>query len=136
MIRPSSWRKTGCCPRCCSAARWGRNRRHCFCGSIRRGAAHRTLSAAGIAQYCHYVFADWHDMDSSMMNLITEADREGQTLPAICRLALSQDAWQKERNFSEKEAAQRSAFYLPSAGRDRVPLLQAVCRRGTGTQAL
>ena len=32
-----------------------------------RGGAHRTLSAAGIAQYCHYVFAEWRDMDPLIM---------------------------------------------------------------------
>ena len=76
----------------------------------RRGAAHRTLSAAGIAQYCHYVFADWHDMDSSIMNLITEADREGQTLPAICRLAYLKTLAEGEGNFSEEEAASAERF--------------------------
>ena len=75
-----------------------------------RGGTHRSLAGAGIAQYCHYVFADWHDMDSSIMNLITEADREGQTLPAICRLAYLKTLAEGEGNFSEEEAASAERF--------------------------
>jgi hypothetical protein len=76
----------------------------------KRGGAHRTLSASGIAQYCHYVFAEWRDMDPLIMNLITEADREGHTLPAICRLAYLKTLAEGNANFSEKEAAAAERF--------------------------
>ena len=75
-----------------------------------RGGAHRTLSAAGMQQYCHYVFAEWREMDPRIMNLITEVDREGHTLPAICRLAYLKTLAEGSANFSEKEAVAAERF--------------------------
>jgi len=34
-----------------------------------RGDSHRNLAAAGISQYCHYVFAEWHAMEPDIIVL-------------------------------------------------------------------
>ena len=76
----------------------------------RRGKNHRALAASGISQYCHYVFADWHAMESGIMKLITEADQEDQEIPAICRLAYLKTLADKTDNFSEEEAVTAKRF--------------------------
>ena len=76
----------------------------------RRGDGHRTLAAAGISQYCHYVFADWHAMQPGIMRLITQADQEGRELPAICRLAYLKTLAERRDNYSENEAAAAKRF--------------------------
>ena len=75
-----------------------------------KGDAHRALAAAGISQYCHYVFAEWHAMGADVMRLITEADREGHELPAICRLAYLKTLADRTDNFTEDEAVTAKRF--------------------------
>ena len=84
-----------------------------------RGEVHRDLARAGISQYCHYVFADWDSMDPAVMKLILAADREGQAMPAICRLAFLKCLADREDGFSEEEsdAAQR---FLTSLMREEI----------------
>ena len=77
-----------------------------------RGGSHRTLAAAGIAQYCHYVFADWRSMDLGIMQLLTRADQEGQQIPPVCRLAYLKTLADSEGGFTEKEAAAAQRFLL------------------------
>ena len=76
----------------------------------RRGDNHRALAAAGISQYCHYVFAEWRSMDSDIMKLITMADREGHALPAICRLAYLKTLADRTDSFTEGEADTAKRF--------------------------
>ena len=76
----------------------------------RRGEDHRAAAVAGTSQYCHYVFADWHEMDPAVMGLITAADREGRTMPAICRLAYLKTLASGTDNFSEEEAETAKRF--------------------------
>ena len=76
----------------------------------RRGDRHRALAAAGISQYCHYVFADWHAMDPGIMKLITEAAGEGHELPAICRLAYLKTLADRTDSFTEDEADTAKRF--------------------------
>ena len=75
-----------------------------------KGDTHRVLAAAGISQYCHYVFAEWHAMSPDIMRLITTADREGHALPAICRLAFLKTLADRTDNFTEDEAATAKRF--------------------------
>ena len=75
-----------------------------------RGGDRRELAKAGISQYCHYVFADWDDMDPAVMKLILEADREGQAMPAICRLAFLKCLSDREDGFSEEESGTAQRF--------------------------
>ena len=99
----------------------------------RRGDSHRALAAAGISQYCHYVFADWHAMESGIMQLITEADREGHVLPAICRLAYLKALVEKEGNYSESEAVTAQRF-LSSLLREEIvfPFFRQFAGVGSG----
>ena len=76
----------------------------------RRGLNHSVLAGAGISQYCHYVFADWHEMEPGIMRLITLADREGTSMPPICRLAYLKTLARKTGNFSEEEAETAGRF--------------------------
>ena len=78
----------------------------------RRGDSHRVLAAAGISQYCHYVFAEWRSMDSDIMKLITMADREGHALPAICRLAYLKTLADRTDSFTEGEADTAKRFMI------------------------
>ncbi len=78
----------------------------------RRGDNHRALAAAGISQYCHYVFAEWRSMDSDIMKLITMADREGHALPAICRLAYLKTLADRTDSFTEGEADTAKRFMI------------------------
>ena len=78
----------------------------------RRGDNHRALAAAGISQYCHYVFAEWRSMDSDIMKLITMADREGHALPAICRLAYLKTLADRTDSFTEGEADTAKKFMI------------------------
>ncbi len=83
-----------------------------------RGDRHRELAGAGVAQYCHYVFADWHRMDPDIMRLIALADRDGHSMPAICRLAYLKtlvdraDRGDAPDHFSEEEAETAKRFLL------------------------
>lgn len=76
----------------------------------RRGASHRTLAEAGISQYCHYVFADWREMDPGIMELLTQEEQEGGKVPPVCRLAFLKSLADRDDNFSEKEAAAAQRF--------------------------
>ena len=78
----------------------------------RRGDSHRVLAAAGISQYCHYVFAEWRSMDSDIMKLITMADREGHALPVICRLAYLKTLADRTDSFTEGEADTAKRFMI------------------------
>ncbi|MBQ9049713.1 MAG: hypothetical protein IJ126_03790 [Lachnospiraceae bacterium] len=78
----------------------------------RRGDSHRVLAAAGISQYCHYVFAEWRSIDSDIMKLITMADREGHALPAICRLAYLKTLADRTDSFTEGEADTAKRFMI------------------------
>lgn len=86
------------------------NQEELLLSEYRRGGTHRALAAAGIAQYCHYVFADWRTMDPLVMQLITEADREGNNVPAICRLAYLKELADRSEGFSEAEGAAAQRF--------------------------
>ena len=88
----------------------GVNQEDLLLRQYQRGNGHRTLAAAGISQYCHYVFADWRDMQPKVMQLITQADREGQDVPAICRLAYLKTLVERTDGFSESEAAAAKRF--------------------------
>ena len=76
----------------------------------RRGKNHRVLAGAGVSQYCHYVFADWHEMEPGIMRLITAADREGHEMPAICRLAYLKTLVERSDSLSEEEAESAGRF--------------------------
>ena len=95
------------------------DREEILLAQYRRGDYHRELAKAGISQYCHYAFADWDDMDPAIMKLITAADRDGQDLPAICRLAFLKCLADRADGFSEEEgeAAQR---FLTSLLREEI----------------
>ncbi len=84
-----------------------------------RGNAHTALAAAGISQYCHYVFADWHAMEPGIMRLLTQTDQEGHALPAICRLAYLKTLAQSAEDFSESEAVTAKRF-LSSLVREEI----------------
>ena len=75
-----------------------------------RGDSHRNLAAAGISQYCHYVFAEWHAMEPDIMNLITASDSEGHILPPICRLAYLKTLADRSEGMSEEEAVTAKRF--------------------------
>ena len=75
-----------------------------------RGGVHRTLAQAGIAQYCHYVFADWHRMDPAVMSLIGEADLQDVRLRPICRLAYLKTLAAKEDGLKEEEMITAKRF--------------------------
>ncbi|MBQ8053179.1 MAG: hypothetical protein IJ198_05200 [Lachnospiraceae bacterium] len=83
-----------------------------------RGEKHRELAGAGIAQYCHYVFADWRQMDPRIMRLIAQADGEGNSMPPICRLAYLKtlvdraDRAGQSEPLTEEEAATAERFLL------------------------
>ena len=75
-----------------------------------RGGIHRTLAQAGIAQYCHYVFADWHRMDPAVMDLIGNADLQDEPLKPICRLAYLKILAAKEEGLEEQEMITAKRF--------------------------
>ena len=95
------------------------DREEILLAQYRRGGLHRELAKAGVSQYCHYSFADWDSMDPSIMKLILAADRDGQDLPAICRLAFLKCLADSADGFSEEEgeAAQR---FLTSLLREEI----------------
>ena len=87
-----------------------RGREELLLRQYRRGKNHRVLAGAGVSQYCHYVFADWHEMEPGIMRLITAEDREGHEIPAICRLAYLKTLVERSDSFSEEEADSAGRF--------------------------
>ena len=75
-----------------------------------RGGTHRSLAGAGIAQYCHYVFADWHAMGPEIMKLITDADQDGMSIEPICKLAFLKHLAERTEGFSEREGETAERF--------------------------
>ena len=75
-----------------------------------RGGTHRSLAGAGIAQYCHYVFADWHAMGPEIMKLITDADQDGMNIEPICKLAFLKHISERTEGFSEREGETAERF--------------------------
>ena len=75
-----------------------------------RGGSHRILAAAGIAQYCHYVFAEWRDMEPEIMQVLTAADFDGNEIPPICRLAYLKTLAESAEGIPEKAAATAQRF--------------------------
>ena len=75
-----------------------------------RGGTHRSLAGAGIAQYCHYVFADWHKMGQEIMKLITDADQDGMSVEPICKLAFLKSLSERTEGFSEREGETAERF--------------------------
>ena len=88
------------------------NQEEILLSEYQRGGEHRALAAAGIAQYCHYVFADWRTMDPAIMRLIAAADREGQETPAICRLAFLKNLSERTDGIKENESATAHRFLV------------------------
>ena len=68
------------------------------------------LLVSGMAQYAHYAFAQWREMEAPMMALITALHTEGKALPPIIRLAYLKALSKRKDGFDEQEADTASQF--------------------------
>ncbi|MDO5455631.1 MAG: DUF5717 family protein, partial [Eubacteriales bacterium] len=96
----------------------------------RRG---RELALYGLAQYCHYVFAQSRSMEENIMAFITRLKKDGQAHEPIVQLAFLKSLLERPNGFDEEEAEAASVFLTSLLGNNIVfPFYRRFSGAGAG----